>query len=363
MKFSAKQVQLFSICCLLCMSAIYLVEAQVGGGAGVGGSARPGDNLGNHEAETNLQMNGFNIQSSQGVYLIHDVVQIDRAPGPNGNGPLTIQNTTTNGSSFFLANNNVTIQSQLGGDIFIRSAQSGGEVHLLPFTNSPTGVIIGGDFTPLIHDRWEQGALTEGFQHTWYAYDGQANNRVIKLTDGAVERMWIAHDANTNWTFSSFVFPSGDSLPLDVVGDAGIDTNFNLVIRDDTAARVYASPIKTWRVVVDTDGDWDGQVKSLGQAPADMGIEILEVRATTFSTNSGTLGYMLEERAYGSLNSAGTDIFAADQEADTDGEIETSFSNPGISAAAFVALVCGTGAETGTVADTTFLISYRLVAN
>jgi hypothetical protein len=66
-------------------------------------------------------------------------------------------------------------------------------------------------------------------------------------------------------------------------------------------------------------------------------------------SDTPALAFNLEERAYASLNSAGTDVFASDQTADEDGIEINSFSNAEIAANAHVVFTTGTSAESGTV--------------
>jgi len=106
------------------------------------------------------------------------------------------------------------------------------------------------------------------------------------------------------------------------------------------------------------DGDWDGEAIPIWQAPAGYGVVVTTVRATAMGTTP-TLTYNIEERAYGSLASAGTDIYAADQAADSNGETETSFGNDAIAAGAHLVFTTGTGAETNTVTAITLTVTYR----
>jgi len=106
------------------------------------------------------------------------------------------------------------------------------------------------------------------------------------------------------------------------------------------------------------DDDWDDEAVPVWQAPIGYGVTITRVRATTMGTSSPALDYNVEERAFGALGSAGTDIYAADQAADADGENEDTFSNAAIAAGAHLVFATGTSAETGTVDCITVVVYY-----
>lgn len=105
---------------------------------------------------------------------------------------------------------------------------------------------------------------------------------------------------------------------------------------------------------------WDNQAICVGVAPSGSAITITKVQATTIGSSTPTLTYNIEERAYASYNSAGTDIFAADKTADSNGDEQTSFSNAGIAASAGLFLTTGAGAESGTVTGLVLYIEYTV---
>lgn len=103
---------------------------------------------------------------------------------------------------------------------------------------------------------------------------------------------------------------------------------------------------------------WDNQTICLAVAPSNSAITLTKVQATTIGSSTPTLTYNIEERAYASYNSAGTDIFAADKTADENGDEQTSFSNAGIAASAGLFLTTGAAAESGTVTGLVVYIEY-----
>lgn len=109
-----------------------------------------------------------------------------------------------------------------------------------------------------------------------------------------------------------------------------------------------------------TDGvSWDDLEWPFAQGLKDYGITIVRVEATVMGTSSPALLFNIEERTFGSLSSAGTDVFASDQSADADGLASTTFSNAVIDATDHLVLTTGTSAETGTVSLITVTVYWR----
>ena len=99
-----------------------------------------------------------------------------------------------------------------------------------------------------------------------------------------------------------------------------------------------------------TDGNWDNEAIPFWNAPKDMAVTIVKVDATVIGTATPILTYNFEERAFGGLGGAGTDIYAADQAATDTGDQELAFSNADIASEAHLVLTTNAGAESGTVA-------------
>ena len=169
-------------------------------------------------------------------------------------------------------------------------------------------------------------------------------------------------------TFSSSVtingilkVPTGASPSLSSVGEIAYDTTDNtLLIHDNSASRVIGHDIYQFNVTLEFDGDWDNEAIPVWSAPKDFAVTLIQVNATVFSgTGTSSLSYNIEERAFASLNSAGTDIYSSDQAADVNGEKETSFSNAGIASEAHLVFTTGSSAETDDVDSITLTFYYR----
>jgi hypothetical protein len=166
--------------------------------------------------------------------------------------------------------------------------------------------------------------------------------------------------AGVNQGSGYLVIPNGASPTVDTLGKIALDTTDNtLIVHDGTAARVIGHNIEQLTFTLTYDGNWDDEAFPIWQAPKDMAVEIVQVNATVMGSDTPTLDFNLEERAYASLGSAGTDVFGSDQTADADGFESTSFSNPQLAAKSHLVFTTGTSAESGAVDLITVTVYYR----
>jgi len=154
------------------------------------------------------------------------------------------------------------------------------------------------------------------------------------------------------------VVSTGTGITVDQNGQLGLDTTDNqLLAYDGSTLHVVGRAIKQFTVTIEDNGAWANRTTPIWQA-GDVPITIVEVRHTVIGSSTPTLAFNLEERAYGSLNSAGTDVFSSDQTADGGGEIETSFSNAGIAADAHLVFDTDAAPEGGSVDAITITVHY-----
>ena len=121
---------------------------------------------------------------------------------------------------------------------------------------------------------------------------------------------------------------------------------------------VSATSTQQFTFTVYDDGTWDNEAVPIWISPKDYAVEIIQVHAATMGTNP-VLTYNIEERAKAGLANAGTDIYAADQDADADGEDETAFSNGSIAAGSHLVFTTDASSESGTVTLITGVVYYR----
>jgi len=122
---------------------------------------------------------------------------------------------------------------------------------------------------------------------------------------------------------------------------------------DDGGSRLLAT------FTIYDDGAWDSEAVPIWIAPDDTSVTITGVHAAVMGSSTPSLTYNIEERAKGSLGSAGTDVYSSDQAADATGEDESSFANASIAAGAHLVLTTGASSESGTVDLITGVVYYE----
>jgi len=93
-------------------------------------------------------------------------------------------------------------------------------------------------------------------------------------------------------------------------------------------------------------------------------MRITKVKASTVGISTPTLTFNLEERSYGSVNSAGVEILSSDLVADADGQETTDFANPSqeyIEINDYIVFTTNTSAESGETHSVTVTVFYELL--
>lgn len=136
---------------------------------------------------------------------------------------------------------------------------------------------------------------------------------------------------------------------FNIITSTEIDTKAEIdALTGETYVTLSSSECFTKTISSHVTAGWDNSAIPIAEAPP-YAVTLQSIRATTLGSSSPALTYNIEERAYGSMASAGTDIYSADQSADSNGEIETVFSNAGIAADAHLVFTTATTVETGQV--------------
>jgi hypothetical protein len=135
------------------------------------------------------------------------------------------------------------------------------------------------------------------------------------------------------------------------------DSKAEVFIRGEDGYETLAS-IKSFTFTIEKGAGWESLAIPIFRAPRGSAIQIIQMEVAVIGGTSIT--FNIEERAATGLNSAGTDIFAADQVADADGLSVTSFANASIAAKACLVFTTAAAAvESGTVTLITGTIYYR----
>ncbi len=134
----------------------------------------------------------------------------------------------------------------------------------------------------------------------------------------------------------SVTAPSGSTV--DGAGKIGYDPTDGVYVgHDGTAPYIVGQATSCWSVTISTPpGGWNGAAIPLETNHPNMATTYKRIRGTVMDGTSVT--FNLEERPYGSLGSAGTDVMSSDLAADTTGEERVVFSNASIAADAHLVL-------------------------
>ena len=106
------------------------------------------------------------------------------------------------------------------------------------------------------------------------------------------------------------------------------------------------------------DGDWDNEAIPFFKAPADTALTLNLVDVAVLGSSTPTLAHNIEERAEGSLNSSGTDVYSIEEVAPAAGLSIASFANSNIASGAHLVLTTSDISSGGTVDYITGVITY-----
>jgi len=188
-----------------------------------------------------------------------------------------------------------------------------------------------------------------------------ASDGWVDIATGTISGVGDILALSTLTVAASLVLPTTSATPVVATsGEIVLNTAKNtLIIHDGTAARVFGADVSQVTVTILFDGLWDNETLPIWNAPKDFGVTIIQIDAAVLGSGTPSLTYNIEERLSGGLASAGTDIYAADQAADADGELENVFTNATIAPKAHLVFTTATSAATGTVDAFTATIYYR----
>lgn len=177
----------------------------------------------------------------------------------------------------------------------------------------------------------------------------------------------VASGKDVMWADSvkhTFLFNPNNTSTYTVVGSSVVPVIGQMAVFTGTGTLIPATNSNSYSftVVIGTATEgWNNNAIPIWQAPKDTAITITQVDATAFSVAASTLQFQLDERAFGSLNSAGTNVFSvAAASAPWTGASYSSFANAGIAARASLVLTTPTAAaEAGTVKDVSITVYYQ----
>jgi hypothetical protein len=161
----------------------------------------------------------------------------------------------------------------------------------------------------------------------------------------------------------SLEIPNAAGPTVNATGEIALDTTNNqIVLYDGSSEQVVAVATLTFTCSISSPstGNWDSNTIPIGKISGFYAVTVTSVTAELLGTSTPSLDFNIEERAGGTLNSAGTDMFSSDQTADADGISITSFSNAGIAKDAHLVVTTGASASSGDIEYLVLTIEYRI---
>jgi hypothetical protein len=156
---------------------------------------------------------------------------------------------------------------------------------------------------------------------------------------------------------SSFTVANSATPPVSTVGQIGFDTTDNVYVgHDGTAQFIIGEATQTFNVTISSGTGWDSLAIPVWEAPVNKAVTIKSIKSTAVSGTS--LTYTIEERAFGSLGSAGSGLTTGAIVASTNGVTSTSFVDSSIAASAHLVFVSTTSAASGAVSYITIQVNY-----
>lgn len=159
--------------------------------------------------------------------------------------------------------------------------------------------------------------------------------------------------------------PASTSLVTNATGQIALDMTDDTLIANDSSntQRVFGQSIYHYGVTLSTvAGGWSNLTIPLPKVNKDMACAITQIDAATFSSAASTITFQLEYRAGNALLNNGTSIFTVSfTSGTTTGSSYTSasFSNPTVTAGAYLVFKTGAAAETGSPTSIIIDIWYR----
>lgn len=143
------------------------------------------------------------------------------------------------------------------------------------------------------------------------------------------------------------------------VGEPGLAVAGPLAAAGNVTVGGVLSSSASFTVTIASGTGWDSLALPIFRAPDETSITITKVIAESLPASS-TVQYRLEERAKGSVNSTGTNLFAVAESSATDNSTtETSFANAQIAANATIVFCTDTSAAAGTPGLVTLTVYYK----
>lgn len=178
--------------------------------------------------------------------------------------------------------------------------------------------------------------------------------------NGAGLRVQTTLTASSGTFSTALTIPNGASPTVDVTGQIAYDTTDGaLVAYNGQVADVIAVATQTVSVTISSGTGWGGLTIPVWRAPTDMAVTVTKIIAESLPAGTTVL-YQLNERAFGTVNTSGSDVFSVGYStAHAQGVTTTAFADTSIAAQSSLVLKTPTtGASAGNPDAMTFTIYY-----
>lgn len=146
---------------------------------------------------------------------------------------------------------------------------------------------------------------------------------------------------------SSFAVPSGATPPVDSIGKIGLDTtDGTLITHNGTEQFVVGVATQCFAVYIASGTTWDSLTLPIG-SPSVLPYHVRSIRSTVLGGTS--LAFDLDVRAFGSLNSAGSNLTASSISASQSGVINSALTNTAVPAFGSIVFKTSSSAASGGV--------------
>lgn len=214
---------------------------------------------------------------------------------------------------------------------------------------------------------WDALPATTGSAGNLLFHGGNVSNGALTVRQWAWSGNDYTYSATTGVSVSTITvgstlnIPNGTDPVVDATGETAFDTTSGqLITYDGQFAQVVGASTQSVTVTISSGSGWNGLSIPVWRTPVSESVNINQIRAETLASGTTVL-FQLDERAFGSINSAGSSLFSvAYSTANNTGVTTLSLSDSSIAAGSSLVLTTpSAGASAGSPTMLTFTIYYR----
>lgn len=278
------------------------------------------------------------IGTSAGLYRVGSITAGSNVSITLGDGTITINASTS--SAGIIVNGVATGTFSMNGYGIVSAS-----------TNSWTYALINGAST-----YWATPPTTTGAP--WIMVGQGSNVTPQPVLTGIVTNTSSNTKSGYLMMTSSFGVAASAAPPVDSVGKMGFDTTDGVYIgHDGTAQRVISETTRSFSVYITSGTGWDNLTFPIG-APTSLPFHVTSIRSSVMGGTS--LAFNLDTRAYGTINTPGSNLTASSISAAQAGTTSSSLQNTSVPAFGSVVFKTGSSAASGAVDGVFIRVYYTL---